>query len=278
MSHFSKTQYNNISSSYDNINDLPISRAIVPNVERLVHPYIKGARVLELACGTGFFTKYMLDWGASSIVGVDVSQGMVDAAESELQKRNEYAGKYRFMVADCSVPFSIADPESKDGEGAFDIVFAAWLLNYAQDLPTMTEMFKNISKHLKPGGRFVSVLPHPEKDPMNCINAVNEQSKQGYGYRIEVQRPIEGIQNGYQVQLYFDTDPPVDFGNYYLPMTVHEQAARDGGMKGKLRWPEVTLPEDQDVLNRYMVDPIPKGHMDEWLKYPDFGFLVVEKQ
>ena len=279
MSHFSETQYNALSTSYDNINDLPISRAEIPSVERLILPYIENARVLELACGTGFFTRQMLDWGASSVVGVDVSQAMVDVAEAEMQMRHEYAGKFRFMVADCSVPFLIADEGGTGGQEAeFDIVFAAWLLNYARDLPTMTQMFKNISKHLKPGGRFITILPHPEKDPMNCIDHVNAHFKRGYGYRIDVQRPLEDIPNGYLVQLRFATDPPVEFGNYFLPKTVHEQAARDGGMKGKLSWEGVQLPEDHDVLNEYMKEPIAKGYLDEWLKYPDFGMLVVEKE
>src|ERR1700761_138364 len=172
MSHFSKTQYDTFSTAYDNVNDLPISRAIVPNVERLVQPYIRGAHVLELACGTGFFTRHLLDWGASSIVGVDVSQEMINIAQPEMQRNPQYAGKCRFMLADCSAPFTVAGPDGGSEEGKFDLVFAAWLLNYSPDLATMTETFKNISKHLRPGGRFVSILPHPDKDPMVCIEHV----------------------------------------------------------------------------------------------------------
>jgi SAM-dependent methyltransferase len=279
MSHFSTTQYDSFSAAYDSVNDLPITRAIVPNVERLVGPYIQGARVLELACGTGFMTRHLLDWGAGSIVGVDVSQAMINGAQSELQHRHsQHDGKYRFMLADCSSPFTVADEAGTSQEGKFDLVFAAWLLNYAPDVPTMTEMFKNISKHLAPGGRFVTVLPHPEADPMVCIDNINAQYKQGYGYRVDVREKLPGAYPGYLVQLHFDTDPPVEFGNYYLSMRVHEQAARDGGLKGKLTWAEIAVPEDQEELNRYMKEPIPKGYLDEWLKYPDFGILVVEKE
>ena len=276
MSGFSKTQYDSISTTYDNINDLPISRAEVPNVERLVHPYIKGAKVLELACGTGFFTCHLLDWGASRIVGVDVSAGMITGAEAELAQRPEHAGKYKFMTADCSAPFSITDENGHSEEGTFDIVFAAWLLNYAPDLATMTQMFANISKHLKPIGRFITILPHPELDPIVCIDHINVQRKQGYGYGIDVRERLPD--KGYLVHVTFDTDPPVEFGYYYLPMTVHERAARDGGMWGKLSWEEMKVPEDIDVLNGYMKEPIAKGYLDEWLKYTDFEILVVEKE
>ncbi|OAG41484.1 hypothetical protein AYO21_04186 [Fonsecaea monophora] len=286
MSHFSTTQYNSISAAYDSVNDLPISRAIVINVERLIRPYIRGARVLELACGTGFFTRHLLDWGAASVVGVDVSQGMVDMAEAETARLPEHAGKYRFMVADCSAPFSAnasgnGSDSNGDGTGGdFDLVFAAWLLNYAADQASMTAMFRNIANHLRPGGRFFSVLPHPEDDdPMICIDHVNAQRRLGYGYGIEVRQTLAlaDIPHAYHVHLYFDTVPPVDFGNYYLPKRVHEAAARQGGMTGPLSWEPVWLPDNYDEINRYMKTPVAAGYFDRWLEYPDFGMLVVVK-
>ena len=84
---FSPTQYNSFATNYDTLNDLPVSRAIVINAKRILSPFIKGARVLELACGSGFFTGHLLDWGASSVVAVDISQGMVDVAKKEIAKR-----------------------------------------------------------------------------------------------------------------------------------------------------------------------------------------------
>jgi ubiquinone/menaquinone biosynthesis C-methylase UbiE len=158
MTHFSSTQYNSISSEYDAVNNLPISRAIVINVERAVSQDIKGAKVLELACGTGFFTRHLLDWGATSVVGVDISQGMIDIAQAEFSKSSD-ASRCQFMLADCTQPFDI-------GAGGFDLVFAAWLLNYSADEAIMTAIFRNITRHLKPGGRLVTVAPHAEEDPM----------------------------------------------------------------------------------------------------------------
>lgn len=283
MSLFSKTQYDSFSTAYDGVNDLPITRAIIPNVERLVKPHIQGGRVLELACGTGYFTKFLLDWGAASVVGVDVSQAMVNLAKAEMKSAGPaYESKTKFMVADCSSPFTV--PAAAEGGGSaeepeqFDLVFAAWLLNYAYDQATMTAMFSNIARHLKPTGRLVTVLPHPETDPMVCIDHVNAQHKLGYGYRVEVLNPLPSPPGGYHVHLYFDTNPVVDFGNYYLPMQIHEQGAKEGGMKGKLTWEEVQISSDYADVNRYMETPLPKGFLDEWLKYPDFGILVVEKE
>ena len=37
------------------------------------------------------------------------------------------------------------------------------------------------------------------------------------------------------------------------------------------------MPDDYDVVNAYMTQPVPKGYFDKWLRYPHFGVLVVEK-
>jgi SAM-dependent methyltransferase len=158
MAHFSSTQYNSISKEYDAVNGLPISKAIVINVERVLSPHIKGAKVLELACGTGFFTRHLLRWGATSVVGIDISQGMIDIAQADFSTTPD-ASKCKFMVADCTQPFDV-------GTEGYDLVFAAWLLNYSPDEATAAAIFENISKHLKPGGRLVTVMPHPEEDPI----------------------------------------------------------------------------------------------------------------
>jgi len=58
---------------------------------------------------------------------------------------------------------------------------------------------------------------------------------------------------------------------------VYETAARAGGMRGVLAWEDIQLPDDYNVVNAYMMQPVPKGYFDDLLRYPDFGVLVVEK-
>jgi toxoflavin synthase len=282
MAHFSKTQYDSLYNTYGSIHDLPIDCAIIPNVERLVRPYIKGAKVLELACGAGHLTRFLLDWGAAWITAVDISKGMIDTAKADILSNPKYKDKVTFMLSDASIPFSAPLPGESSSDGKFDLVFAAWLLNYAPDLPTMTAMFKNISKHLKPGGVFITVLPNPEDDPKICIDHVCAHDELGYGYYIEVLNTLkvyvgDETVKGYHVSVKFKTNPPVEFGNYYLSKKVHERAAPDGGMKGELRWERATLPEDEEELQKYMKEKMPKGYLDRWAEYPDFGMLVVKK-
>ena len=57
----------------------------VENVRRVLMPLIKGARVLELACGNGFYTYDLMEWGAESVLAVDISAGMLQSAADQLQ-------------------------------------------------------------------------------------------------------------------------------------------------------------------------------------------------
>jgi 2-polyprenyl-3-methyl-5-hydroxy-6-metoxy-1,4-benzoquinol methylase len=40
-------------------------------------PNLKGKRVMDLGCGTGSLSKYCIEKGASSVVGMDISEKMI---------------------------------------------------------------------------------------------------------------------------------------------------------------------------------------------------------
>lgn len=49
-------------------------------MQTTVSPFNQNARLLELACESGFYTYDFLRWGARSVVGVDISPIMIDEA------------------------------------------------------------------------------------------------------------------------------------------------------------------------------------------------------
>lgn len=51
-------------------------------------PYIQKKRVLDLACGTGYGAKSLLDSGASEVFGVDISPEAISYAQSHFQASN----------------------------------------------------------------------------------------------------------------------------------------------------------------------------------------------
>lgn len=148
------TQYDAIQAPYDAIRKSSIALIERANVREAVAPFIKDARVLDLACGTGFYSHHFLKWEASKVVGVDISSTMIEQARAACSHFPPNSGAIGFQVADCSNPVPYE-------EGAFDLAFGAWLLNYAPSGKDMVEMFRNVALNLKDSGHFVAVTPPP---------------------------------------------------------------------------------------------------------------------
>lgn len=49
-------------------------------------PYVAGKRVLDVACGEGYGSKLLKDWGATSVVGVDISAEALQIANSSFSE------------------------------------------------------------------------------------------------------------------------------------------------------------------------------------------------
>ena len=97
----------------------------------------------------GHYTRLLTALGAVSVVGVDISQRMIDLA----------------MAAESAKPmgidYRVGDACSLDFDSKFDLVTAAYLLNYARNRNELLNMCRSIARCLKPGGRFVTVNNNP---------------------------------------------------------------------------------------------------------------------
>lgn len=264
-SNFSKmasTQYNAIQGPYDYIRTTSIAFIERENVHEKVAPFIQDARVLELACGSGFYTYNLLEWGAKSVLGADISSAMIDEAK-------RVGKEVSFIQADCSVPNAYAG-------GPFDIVFAAWLLNYAPDRAALVDMFRNIALNLKDGGRFVSVTVPPSSNPIDSLNAEVDTRPMPAGSGYLTYEHIRDVKDGVYFNVHGDTPlGDLDFKNYHLKKELYEEAAREAGLLGKLEWGVTTVPE------RYLKGEGPGGadlvELKTYKTVPNYGVLVIVK-
>lgn len=111
---------------------------------------VEGLDVLDVACGTGLYTREARRRGARRAFGVDLSEQMIRvarAAEAEQPLGVEYAAQ---DVGDLN--------ESEQ----FDLAIGAYLLHYATDRDHLHRMCQSISNHLRPGSRFVTYQLNPD--------------------------------------------------------------------------------------------------------------------
>jgi ubiquinone biosynthesis O-methyltransferase len=101
---------------------------------------VEGRRVLDVGCGDGELALELERRGAT-VVGIDASAEMIDAARARAQRENAHVS---FQVAMAEhLPF----PDEQ-----FDVVTAITILCFVDDA---APVFREIARVLRPGGRLV---------------------------------------------------------------------------------------------------------------------------
>lgn len=108
-------------------------------------PDLEGKRVLDLGCGYGWHCAYAAQQGASEVLGLDLSQRMIQ----EAQARNPHP----------RVTYRALGLEAYDyPAGVWDCVVSNLALHYVADLDTV---YQNVFRTLKSGGVFLLNMEHP---------------------------------------------------------------------------------------------------------------------
>lgn len=108
-------------------------------------PDFRGRQVLDLGCGYGWHCKYAADHGAAQVLGVDLSEKMLETAR---QKNSGPGIAYRrAAMEDLDFP-----------AGRFDVVFSSLAFHYVRDFGPLV---RRIAAWLRPGGDFVFSVEHP---------------------------------------------------------------------------------------------------------------------
>ena len=145
MNKDSKTSWGKVADWYGEYlggDDTYQSKVILPNLLRVLD-IKKGKRVLDLACGEGFFAREFAKAGAQ-VVGADIAKELIEKARTQ-------GGGTEYFVAP-------ADKLSFAKNAEFDAVVCVLAL---QNIENIGEVFKEVVRVLKPTGRFVMVLNHP---------------------------------------------------------------------------------------------------------------------
>jgi 2-polyprenyl-3-methyl-5-hydroxy-6-metoxy-1,4-benzoquinol methylase len=108
-------------------------------------PDLKGKRVLDLGCGFGWHCRYAAEQGAAAIVGLDLSEKMLERARS--------------LHDGLPIDFRHGDMEDANiAPGSFDVVMSSVAVNYVEDYRALCRRTYQL---LVPGGYFVFSTNHP---------------------------------------------------------------------------------------------------------------------
>ncbi|KAF7952193.1 uncharacterized protein EAE97_001690 [Botrytis byssoidea] len=233
------TQYDAIGAKYDLFCDLPIQQMNHAAMMKHLGPIVHSKRILELACGTGFYTSKMLHMGASHVTAVDISSAMVSAAQAKIPV--EMKDNITFCTADCAQSSMWNEVQLRGQEGTFDMVVAAWLLNYAETRE-MRRMLENIYLALKPGGILIALTVNA---PIIDSFQPNDQLNPREAHLGSVYDVIGTVEGGYKILLSSVGlgENDIKFEFYFLREEVYRQAAAEAGM-GQLEWNVVLLGEE----------------------------------
>ncbi len=150
-----------------------------PELQRML-PDFENKRVLDLGCGFGWHCRYAVAQGAKSVVGVDLSEKMLQEAKAKTDSP---------LITYLRLPIEAIDfPEV-----TFDVVLSSLAFHYIESFAAVCA---KINRCLVRGGDFVFSVEHP------VFTAQGEQQwhddSQGNHLHWPVDRYFdEGITNGF---------------------------------------------------------------------------------
>ena len=154
----------------------PALRALLPTLQNL--------RVVDLGCGYGWFCRWASEQGAQSVLGLDVSQKMLEKAEATTQA--------------STISYRQADLECLDlPTQSFDLAYSSLALHYIKDLPGL---FSRVHDALAPGARLVFSIEHPifmaPRNPGWIVDAQGQRSWPVDSYQMEGERITNWLAEG----------------------------------------------------------------------------------
>jgi toxoflavin synthase len=211
------TDYDLIAGEYNESKRQPWRRHIESYTLGRLAGDLTGLSVLDLACGEGHYTRILKRRGAARVVGVDSSEGMIELARAEEDK---------FPLG---IEYRVGDARALDLGETFDLVVAAYLLNYAATAEELLEMCRAVARSLKPGCRFVGVNNNPDQPPESF------GASRPYGFVKSLAAGDDLREGAPLIYTIFLDHGSFDITNYYLSRATHEWAFRSAGFT-EVRW------------------------------------------
>ncbi|MDM8526791.1 class I SAM-dependent methyltransferase [Anaerolineales bacterium HSG24] len=239
------TQYDNIADQYQKAaQDIEYRYVLDYSLQQRIGE-VAGKSVLDLACGSGDYTRPFVTRGASKVVGVDNSEEMLNLAR-KAEAENPLGIKY-----------ILSDVQTMEKLEPFDIVTASFLLNYAQSETDLIEMGQVVYDHLKPGQRFITLNGY-----MMLSFDHYYQVEQYKKYGVYISLPSNTLEEGAIIRwTLLLGQHQIEFDTHYLAPQIYESALKAVGFKTVIWHPiilptEVNRPEHQAYWQYLLEHPL----------------------
>ena len=165
--------FDNISGNYDGLNKI-ISLGTDATWKKKILQMVqlqKPTSILDIATGTGDLAILFAETSATEIIGLDISQGMLDIGKKKIEAKN-LNSKIQMVLGDGeNIPYP---------DNHFDVITVAYGVRNFENLEKgLTEILRT----LKSGGQFIILETSvPTKFPF----------KQGYAFHSKIILPLVG--------------------------------------------------------------------------------------
>nr|ACD54775.1 putative methylase-like protein [Adineta vaga] len=220
------------------------------------HDILAGKRILDLACGDGHYTRKLKEQlGAEEVVGIDISQGMIDIARA---KEDAEPLGIIYQVADAQ---QLPPPIQK-----YDIVTAFYLLNFARTSDELKRMVEIIDEQLADKQSFFGVITNVCGE----ANTYNNDKHRKYSFIREANLENGQLSDGAEVKYtHFNTKDNSSFSyiTYYLSKETYERVFKEVGFTN-FKWiPMESCPTVED-----------RAFYDDFIQYaPAIGIIASKK-
>ena len=215
-------QYDHIGSKYDDYSQkATLKRAERYSIARMVGD-LDGESILDLACGSGYHTRWLKVHGGGKVVGVDISPEMIHLANQQEQ------------IEPLGISYQMYDALELPNLGHFDLITAIWLLPSPKSKNELLRMFQKIYDNLATGGRLVAYTTNPG---FNLCQS--NFTKYGFTIKNEI---LE--EDRYTFEGEFMTDPPTPVRAYRWNLAPIEWALKEAGFREFTWVPSEPSPED----------------------------------